>query len=104
MVLFRMIRKFKKSLKSGQRGIPPPSSESHYVVGESKMERKFPYHSKNMATLSKEQKEKLTPEEKHWIINRDMNMQVSNVDSFGSFALIFLALVCVWMFSDSEIA
>jgi hypothetical protein len=46
----------------------------------------------------------LTPEEKHWIINRDMNLQVSNVDSFGSFALIILALVFLWVMSDTEIA
>ena len=68
------------------------------------MERKFPYHSKNYANLSKAEKEKLSPEEKHWLINRDMNMQVSNMDSFGSFALIFIALVFFWAFSDSEIA
>ena len=69
-----MLRKFKKGMKnSGGTG-------GHYVVTESKMDRKFPYQTKSWAKISKEEKEKLTPEEKNWIINRDMQLQTQNVD------------------------
>ena len=66
MVLFKLLKKLKNKAKGNSK------DEGYFVVAESKIDRKYPYHTRSFSQLSEEDKSKIPQHELDLIKNRDM--------------------------------